>query len=122
MLNYPEKTTNDNVLLLRPHHLSTFITFLYPGPGLFYKIERTYGKDWMDKVKEIFSQVKLKNLRVRLVQETDFMCDICPYRRRNTPCNADLSDIDTLTMKMLDLKYGDEYSIEDIEKMNISDF
>jgi hypothetical protein len=114
---------NKDVLEIRPFHLYTLQLFLDPGPGLFYKTDRTYGEKWTQEVLKKVSEAKHNpSTVVRLVRNIDFMCKICPYKAVGIPCNADLHDFDIRTIERLGIKYGDEYSIEDIKKMDVSNF
>jgi len=115
-----KQQTTENILEIRPFHLYTLLLFLNPGSGLFYRTERTYGEEWTKTVNGTISRAKnLPNLGIKLVRDTDFMCEICQYRSLTLSCKADLHNFDARFIEKYSLSYGKVYSIEDIEKMNI---
>ncbi len=114
-------TQVENVLCVRPFHLFTLLLFLNPGPGLYFKLERTYGKVWVDEVKEKVNKAKEHpNLRIVLGgTKDDFMCEPCIPRKVGMECRADTLNYDPKFVERYGLEYGRLYSVEEIREMNI---
>ena len=106
-----EKKVDNYIIEIRPFHIFTLSLFLNPGPGLYCKLARTYGQRWVEGVAKIVSEAKShENLRVRLVEQTDFMCELHGCKQLGINCNADMYGFDPASMRKYGLKFYKEYT------------